>query len=591
MQISIKDFLGIESLSLAFKSLINIIVGENEAGKSSIRDAIKWCLTGSARGRKTHNEQAALIRDGAKSAEVTIIQQSGMITRKKTPKTAAGVVGPVPKDEVMASVYCDPLTFICFPEDKRRETLFRLIPGLNPNRKDIGERLIDWLLADATSEEPIFDVVDDMAKLAASKGFKDAEDEAITRRRIAKAVLKEAKVEEPKQRATIGGKEFILPDIHEAEVKEKLANLQKTRDDLLQKRGKAMGDMEKLPDLEKELAILEANPIKPPEPGKIERLQAALKVSRPILASLQKQVDSLGPGKAPKFYPVVCSAFPGSEIPCPKAREEALRGQKAADPVKTEKVQGYLKNEEEKVSRLEKDLQEAQDKQTAYEEYPQKRRDLAAEITKIKVEAARTADLDKEIAVLDDRMKIGQDLLATVRTFWREKDAFDAAVAKLAKAEKEAILYDDLAKALAPEGIPSRMIAEALKPMNDLLQVAADHLFPGRTLALNKELAIDLSGSPYVTLSKSAKFRVGVAFQYALAKLGGARLLMIDEADILDPGNRGQLIDFLLAVRQDFDTILVFATSDHADPSPASEIQVWWLEKGKITPVSQPMAA
>jgi predicted ATP-dependent endonuclease of OLD family len=46
MRISINDFLKIESLNLDLQVPINIIVGENEAGKSSIRDALRWCLTG-----------------------------------------------------------------------------------------------------------------------------------------------------------------------------------------------------------------------------------------------------------------------------------------------------------------------------------------------------------------------------------------------------------------------------------------------------------------------------------------------------------------------------------------------------------------
>jgi len=66
---------------------------------------------------------------------------------------------------------------------------------------------------------------------------------------------------------------------------------------------------------------------------------------------------------------------------------------------------------------------------------------------------------------------------------------------------------------------------------------------------------------------------------------------MIDEADILDPVNRAQLIDFLLAVRQDFDTILVFATSDHADPSPIPELAVWWIQDGVVSPVRAEQAA
>ena len=592
MQILIKDVLGIESLSLDLKAPINFIVGENEAGKSSIKDSIQWGYTGSARGQKTQNEQAALIRDGGKAADVTISTPNGIIRRKKTPKTHSGVVGPVPKDQEMAAISCDPLTYLSFPGDTRREILFRMIPGLNHSLEEIRKRLTDWLTA---SGEPVNDLaklaLNDLSELAASKGFKFAAEEAVARRREAKAVLKEARVEEPGQRAIIGDKEFILPDYQKAEVEERLANLQKSRDELLQKKGKSMGDMDDLPKLEKELADLEANPIEPPKSGEVERLQVALEASRRSMAGLQKQLDNLGPGKAPKCYPAMCPAFPGYEKPCPKARQTAIAGKKAAEPAEIEKVQGFLKNEQEKVERLEKEFQEAQAKQSAYEQHPQKCRDLSANIARLKTQAAMTAEVDKEIAVLDSRMKVGQDLLAEVIKFWQQKDAADAAAAKMAKAEKEAILYDAMAKALAPEGTPSRMIAEALKPMNDLLQVVAVHLFPGRTLMLTKELGIDLSGSPFVTLSKSAKFRVGVAFQYALTRLAGARLLMIDEADILDPGNRGQLIDFLLAVRQDFDTILVFATSDHVDPSPVPEIQVWWLEKGKIKPVSQPMAA
>lgn len=48
--------------------------------------------------------------------------------------------------------------------------------------------------------------------------------------------------------------------------------------------------------------------------------------------------------------------------------------------------------------------------------------------------------------------------------------------------------------------------------------------------------------------------------------------------------NKAQLIDFLLATHQDVDTLLVFATSDEAQPS-VPQIQVWWLEEGKIAPL------
>ena len=218
---------------------------------------------------------------------------------------------------------------------------------------------------------------------------------------------------------------------------------------------------------------------------------------------------------------------------------------------------------------------------------------MAEQIAKLKEaqeQAQATAGVDEQIAALDTRMKTGWELLDAVRDFWRQQEAAEAAQAKITEAEKEIALYDALVKALAPDGIPSKMIAEALGPINDLLAVASVHLFPGRPLILTETMDIELSGSPYTTLSKSAKFRVGVAFQYVLAKLAGARLLMIDEADILDPLNRAALTDFLLNIRENFDTIMVFATSSQAHPSHYPHIQVWWLEDGRVAPVAQKVA-
>lgn len=588
MQISIKEFLKIESLSLDLQAPINIIVGENEAGKSSIRDALCWCLTGEARGLKTHQQQAALIRNGAKAAEVkTTLPDGSEVFRKKTPKTPASVIGAVPEDGGITAILCDPLAFLGFAEDKRREILFRLIPGLNPKRKGIGDRLLGWLSEDLL-DEWMLQAVGDLSIMAESKGFAIAEKEAVTCRQVAKRLRKEAEVEEePMTRATIGDKEYILPDIQETEVDKGLTKLQATRDQLLQKKGLLNAELGKLPNLERELTALESNRIPAPDPSERDRLQSALKVAQHIMADLKKQVDSPSTAKEPKYYPSLCPAFPGSGIVCPRGGMLAIEGQKAFSPGKRKKLEADFKAQKEKVALLEEDLQKAKEKQKAYEEYPKKHVELAAKVVSFKEKIEAAAKLDQEIDDLDTRLQVGRDLLEAVRNFWRKMNEADVANAKLAKADKEAVFYDKLAKALAPEGIPSQLIAQALKPINELLKVAAAHLFPGRTLALNQDLDIELSGSPYIILCKSEQFRVGLAFQYALVKLAGAHLMMIDEADILDPQNRGQLIGLLLEIQPEFDTIMVFATADNARPSLNPDIQVWVLLDGKIHPLNK----
>jgi AAA15 family ATPase/GTPase len=54
--ININNFLALEQVTLNLQAPINIIAGQNEPGKSSVQDAIQWCLTGQARGFKTHAE-------------------------------------------------------------------------------------------------------------------------------------------------------------------------------------------------------------------------------------------------------------------------------------------------------------------------------------------------------------------------------------------------------------------------------------------------------------------------------------------------------------------------------------------------------
>jgi len=594
IDITIRQFLGLESLDLNLQAPINVIIGENEAGKSSIRDAIQWYFTGQARGLKTQQEQAALIRDGGKAAEVSLTFADGRTgTRRKTPKSPSTFSGPEDLGPtIWPGILCDPFIFLDWPEAQRRELLFQVIPGLNPASAEIAKRL--FVLCDEEDSVPFRKLTLDLGEIAATKGFKTAETEAITKRREAKRLRDEFQVEEPADRATIGETDYILPDISEAEVQKGLVKLRAERDKLLSKRGKVEGEIEKLPELESELAAMEENLPEPPDPEEIAKLDKALKVNRPILEKLITENKALEAGKADQVWPAMCPVFSGAGLVCPKAGTIAVPGTPSPDPAKVETLKADLKEQQEEVATLETELKAAQDRQVDFDLFQAAHQELSAKVEKLKLQKANseaTAALDNSIASLDARLARGQDLLYSVSDFWRRKTEAEKSQEKIGQVEAEVTLYDTLAKALAPDGLPSRLIAEALGPVNDLLGVASVHLFPGRSLALTEGLDIELSGSPYATLSKSAKFRVGVAFQYVLAKLAEARLLIIDEADLLDPSNRTALINFLLEIQPDFDTIIIFATSQAAKPSPIPEIQIWWLESGRIRPVETDDAA
>ena len=599
-KLKVSNFLGIESLKMEFSAPISIIAGPNEAGKSSIRDALQVALAGQARGLKTHSDQAAFIKEGAKAAEVIITLADGNeICWRKTPKTPATISGNLPSDQVMMTILADPFVFLSLEDKARREILFNLLPGLNPKRDEIRARLIVELkgLTGALTPQMNSDILN-LANIAEQKGFAVAEREAIADRRLAKRTRDDATVDEPETKATIGGVLRILPDIQTADVEAGLTTLRAERDKLQQTRGKVEAQADKLPELEQELADLEASPPDAPDPDRpVEDFAKALEINRGILEKCRAKVAAMTEGADPKAFPDVC---PVHNIGCPSAGQEAVKGTKPkdVDPMALSLAQTNLQEQEREVGLIEADLKAAKTIQEAFESYAQTHQALVNRVAKLKetqTQAQDTAAIDEQIAALDLRMKTGYELLDAVREFWRKKEAAETAQAKIAQAEKEIALYDALAKALAPAGIPSQLIAEALGPVNERLAMASGYLFPDiderEPLHLSDDLEVYRGSIPYALLSKSARYRAGICFQVCLAQLAGARLLLIDEMDILDPPNRANAVDFLLAVRQDFDTILVFATSDHADPSPIPELAVWWLQDGKVAPVRAKEAA
>ncbi|MFP3868865.1 MAG: hypothetical protein ACLFUU_12030, partial [Desulfobacteraceae bacterium] len=581
------------SLALELPAPINIIAGENEAGKSSIRDAVQWCLTGQARGLKTHQEQAALIRNGGKAAEVTItLADKSVITRRKTPKSPATLTGEVPGNGLPPAVLCDPYIFLSLPENQRRELLFQIIPGLNPTKPALAERLKQWLKNESieiTSE--VEENINRLAEKTVQDGFNGAYPEAVILRREAKRLQEHlGNITPPDQKCVLGPDNtgYILPDINVDEVKNQLKTLNAQRDELVKRKGHKEFKEAKARAIKTTLVKLKAD--LPESVGDAETATAMFQNDVSRLKAKKEELEAkLRVCQEPEHFPKTCPVIRQTQTPCPRAGE-SIGG-----------TVGLAEIHEAK-SELERVVTELADAKTNLKNIEEKiktRRDTKNQIAKLEKELAdlqkptaeTSPDLKEKIADLDDRIELGQELLVKVKDFWAQHNHYQETKEQITRVEQEIKLFDTLAKALAPDGIPSQMIAEALEPVNKLLATAAHHLFPGRALTLTRNLDIELSGSPYTTLSKSAKFRVGVGFQYTLAKLAGDRLLMIDEADVLDHYNRANLIDFLAAIMADFENIMVFATSDHVHHSPLPEIQVWWLKDGQIAKVGEQMAA
>jgi hypothetical protein len=585
--LSITEFMAIAKLELEFTAPLNFICGQNEAGKSSIRDALLWGFTGQARGLKTHADQASLIREGAKAAEVSIYLTDGhAFTRRKTQKTAAAIMGDIPDIGLSPALLFDPYTFLSWPEDQRRELLFKVIPGLNPTEQNVFDRLIRWPAVEAiTSNDglPPSDIIRSIAKMASSHGFPGVEKECVTKRREAKRVRDTYKdATEPAKTITIDGHEFDIPTLNLPAIKATLKDLQQEKDDLLRQKGAGETRAKRLVTIKGQLEKI-GTPALPPADDFIRLSQQDIQDTKNALEVNAKEIEQAAVEN--QSFPAICPAITLEQIPCPKA------GQKVGvEPTAPGVLEALMQNRQGLAKKLGTFMAEQgniKSKVETYKALMAKKVNLEEEQTRLQSEPEAGADLDAEIATRQRRIERGQAFDRAVYDYNLALERYQDTLAKLAAAEQEVIIYDALQKALSPDGIPSQMIAEALDGINELLEMAATYFFPGRYLHLTGELDIVLQNSPYVTLSKSAKYRVGIAFQYALARLTGARILLIDEADILDGIHQTELVNFLLFALMDFDQIIAFATGDMAaawTDDPRS--QSWWLENGEIKPVS-----
>jgi len=218
------------------------------------------------------------------------------------------------------------------------------------------------------------------------------------------------------------------------------------------------------------------------------------------------------------------------------------------------------------------------------------RRDIA------RIEAIEQAEQEPE-HVSDEAIEQAEQELIRLRAVNQDLDAerqrLDTAAhaAKVAaqttakaKAHHQAVVaWLQIADTLAPEGIPSELLSQALGPINDRLRAAATKT-GWMQVAIGADISITAAGRPYPLLSASEKWRTDTMLAEAISHLSGIRLLVLDEMDILEIPARGTLLLWLddLAQAGELDTALVFATLKAAPTGLPDSIAAHWIENGIV---------
>jgi hypothetical protein len=195
-------------------------------------------------------------------------------------------------------------------------------------------------------------------------------------------------------------------------------------------------------------------------------------------------------------------------------------------------------------------------------------------------------EIEAKKAKLAEARKEQTRLASTVKTL--EADERAAAIADektdLARGHhRDVAQWEEIAGALAPNGIPGEILGEALGPINQRL--ASSALMTEWTQPLvDGDMTITAGGRLYALLSESEKWRVDAMIAEAISHLSGVKLLVLDRADCLDMHGRSDLLYWLsdLAAAGEVQTALVFATLKAMPAQMPDEATAFWIENGTI---------
>jgi chromosome segregation ATPase len=135
-----------------------------------------------------------------------------------------------------------------------------------------------------------------------------------------------------------------------------------------------------------------------------------------------------------------------------------------------------------------------------------------------------------------------------------------------------------------PESIPSELVQRTCGPINaTLMQICGRW----KQLPIVVDGSMTLSrgdGCKYYMLSESAKWRADVAIQLALAALGSLKLVAIDRFDVLAPNARNALFDMLEWFSDKHPDVSVIVTGTlKSKPDLGDNIKSWWIENGEVS--------
>lgn len=555
--IQISNVLGARAVDVKLDKPVMLFAGKNFAGKSSIQEAVRMAMTGESVRVGLKKDYVALVTEG---------QESGFV-QVDTDDMQYSVVLPAGKgvhSENHALPYVlDAQRFAQMPSEVRRAFLFGLM-GLRTDGAAVKDRLTARG-CDAKKVEHIAPFL--------RAGFDAGQKEAQAKAREAKASWK----------TTTGGETYgsnkaaswaaAKPEADAGKLDQARSDLSAIEAELeaeTTRHGELQGRARQVAEKAGKLAELRE------KAGRFARIQDKLNKDEDELKSWEEKVAALqGSAKSQDAIPcpdcgVMLVMKDGALVhaaPMAKGTEDDL--------ARLPEYEKALKLMQSAVANGKRDLTAAEAAAGALRELEESGMTEAPSDEEVTALKARIDAIKHSRANQQAGIRMLEDAV-------RQANEADEKTRRAAAFHQDVQQWEAIADALAPDGIPGEMLAEALGPINDRLAMSSN-TSEWLSISISKDMAITAEGGrAYALLSESEKWRADAMIAEAVAFLSGIRLLVLDRFDVLDLKGREDLLYWLDAMAEDgeIDTALVFGTLKALPAQLPETVAAYWIDNG-----------
>lgn len=568
------NFIGARAVDVKLAKPVAMFAGRNFAGKSSLQEAVCMALTGESVRVGLKKEYGALLTEGQESgfAEVAV---DGMDL------AAYSIILPSGKgnhaDNSALSYVLDAQRFASLEPNERRSFLFGLT-GLKMNGAAITERMLK-----RSCDPKKVELIAPFLRAGFDAGQKEAQGKAREAKASWKTVTggetygsnKAASYQAEKQEVDATQLEKARADLVaiETEIENETARLGELQGSAKQAASQS-GRLEELREKASRFARIQ-DKLNIDE-AELKQWEAKVEEARKKAAGAQKHDDHMTcPHCAGKVELKGGELLKHSTWPFP-APAECVEA--AAKLPEYEKSLTVLQNA---VNNGKRDIAEANAAAAAL-----------AELENGTLVEAPSEDAVNAIKARIDALKHSKNNQAgAIRML---EDAARRATEADDKTKRAAALHVDVQQweaigdALAPDGIPGEMLAEALEPINARLSASAG-IAEWEPVVIHSDMRITMGLRDYALLAESEKWRTDAMIAEAVSHLSGVRLLVLDRFDVLDLKGREDLLYWLdgMALDGEIDTALIFGTLKGLPAQLPESVEAFWIENGTAGQIAE----